>query len=87
MVNRTYGLAPLPFLTPGAFLCMWHWGALFDPRNDRCGHLSFLLQQSSAPAINFLLEVSERSKAQFTQPDKSQPFSAQDPIFSPQPHL
>ena len=41
----------------------------------------FLLEQSLAPAINFLLDVSKRSKAQFTQPDKSQLFSAQGPIY------
>ena len=41
----------------------------------------FLLHQSSAPAINFFLEVSERNKAQFTWPKKSQLFSAQGPSY------
>ena len=38
-------------------------------------------RQSSTLVINFLHEVSEISKAQFAQPDKSQLFSAQGPIY------
>ena len=61
---------------------MCNWGGLLDLRNDGSGHLFFfLLQQSSAPAVNFLLKVSKRSKAQFTQSDKSQVFSAQGPTY------
>ena len=41
----------------------------------------FFLQQSSDPAINFLLEASKRNNLQFTQSDKSQRFSAQGPIY------
>ena len=39
------------------------------------------LPQSSAPTITFLLEASKRRQAQFTQPDKAQPFSAPRPIY------
>ena len=40
-----------------ALLRMWIWEGLLDSMS---GHLIFLLQQSSAPAINFLLDVSEK---------------------------
>ena len=35
-----------------------------DLRSDRCGHLISLLQQSSAPATNFVVEVCRENKAQ-----------------------
>ena len=38
-------------------------GSLLDPKNDRCGHLISLLQQSSAPAMNFFLEVCRENKS------------------------
>ena len=57
----------------GAFLCMCCWSGLLDLRSDRCGHLIFLLWHSSAPAINFVLEVSGgKTRLQFTQLDKLQ---------------
>ena len=50
-------------------------GHLLNLRNDRCGHLISLLQQSSAPAINFVLEVSKETKLQFTPLDELQLFN------------
>ena len=57
---------------------MCNWGGLLDPRNEL---VIFLLQKNSATAMNFFLERSKRNKAQFTQPNKSQLFSAQGPIY------
>ena len=60
----------------GVFLLLCNWGALFDPRSDWSGPLIFLFQQSSAPAITFLLEVFKRSHPNLlslTSPSCSQP--------------
>lgn len=73
---------PHPFWPLGVFLHMCSWGGPPDPRSDWSGHFFFLLQQSSAPAINFLLDVSKRNKAQFTQSNKSRLFSARGPSTS-----
>ena len=63
----------LPFWIFRAFLYMYSWGGLLDPRRDWCGRVIFLLQQSWTPAINFLPEMSKRTKAQL--------FSAQRPVY------
>lgn len=55
-------------------------GGLLDSRSDRCGHIIFLFQQSSVLTVSSL-KLSKRSKAQFTQSNKSQLFSAQGPIY------
>ena len=55
-------------------------GHLLNLRNDRCGHLISLLQQSSAPAINFVLEVSKETKLQFTHLTNSS-YSIQRPNY------
>ena len=44
-------------------------------------NLISLLQLSSVPSTNFFLAVSKRNKVQFTQPNKSQIFSVQGPIY------
>ena len=60
---------------------MCNLGHLLNLRSDRCGHLISLLQQSSAPAINFVLEVSgEKTRLQFTLLDKLQ-------LLCPEAHL
>ena len=45
---------------PGSLAAHGQLGALLDPRSLGRGHLIFLLQQSSAPALNCLLDVSEK---------------------------
>ena len=55
-----YGVAPLPFDPQGAFLHMCSRGGLLDLKS---GHLISLLQQSSGPVINLVLEVSRENKA------------------------
>ena len=57
-----YGRAvPLFFDPRGTFPHMCSQGSLLDPKNDRSGHLISLLQQSSAPAMNFFLEGSREN--------------------------
>ena len=63
---------PLSFCPLEVLLRRCSWGGPLEPRSEWRGRLIFLLQQSSAPAINFLLDASKGSKAQFTQPNKSQ---------------
>ena len=59
-----YGRAvPLFFDPRGTFPHMCSQGSLLDPKNDRSGHLISLLQQSSAPAMNFFLEGSRENKS------------------------
>ena len=53
----------------GAFLFMCSRGGFLDLRNDGCGPLTSLLQQSSAPAINFVFGVSGKTKLQSTPLD------------------
>ena len=56
----TMGWGPLPFDLQGVFLHMCSQGGLLDLRS---GHLISLVQQSSAPATNFVLAMSRENKA------------------------
>ena len=74
VANRTYhGLAYLLFDTEESFCTC----VSLTPGMTDVVVLSFYRDESSAPAVNFLFEVSKRSKAQFTQPS-SQLFSASE---------
>lgn len=53
---------------------------ILDLRSDRCNHLIFLFQQSSASAVNFILEMSREAKVQFVSRHPS--CSAQGPTTS-----
>ena len=59
---------------------MCSWGGLLDLRSHRCGHLIFLFQQSSTPAIEFILEVSRENKAPIYP-------TWQTPAVQPRSHL
>ena len=67
---------PPPFWPLGVLLYMCHWGGLLDPRSYWSGHLTFLLQQRSAPAINFFLKCQRETRPSLlglTNPSYSQP--------------
>ena len=87
VIRAYYGLVPPPFLTPRSLSGHVELGTSPWPQEWLMwSSYLFLRQQSSAPAINLLLEVSKRSKAQFSQPNKPLLFSARGPIYL-LPHL
>ena len=75
-IRACYDLAPPPSLTPrSCCACGVREGSLTPGVTE--GHLIVSLPQSSAPAVNFLLEVPERSRDLRAQPDRL--LSAQGP--------